>query len=203
MRSACLVVAPGRPAGAVALERPRDEGAEPVGLVLEFADPRMCSTRSSSVSTCPYIMVAVVDMPSRWAWRITSSHASDLVFLGAMIRAHAVDQELGAAARLESSPASRRRVSVSGTAARAPRDVLDLGRRQRVEMDLVARLDRGEQILVVVDPEVGMVAALHEEAGAADRERLLDLLVDHGLRQEVRLARGRRGGGRRRRSRSR
>ena len=33
-----------------------------------------------------------------------------------------------------------------------------------------------------------MVASLHEEAGAADRERLLDLLVDHRLRQEVALA---------------
>ena len=29
--------------------------------------------------------------------------------------------------------------------------------------------------------------ALHEDAGAADRERLLDLLVDDGLWQEVRL----------------
>src|SRR5205085_11984153 len=38
------------------------------------------------------------------------------------------------------------------------------------------------------DPEVGMMAALHEQAGAADRERLLDLLEDHRLRQEVALA---------------
>ena len=33
------------------------------------------------------------------------------------------------------------------------------------------------------------MAALHEEAGAADRERLLDLLEDHGLRQQIALAR--------------
>ena len=33
-----------------------------------------------------------------------------------------------------------------------------------------------------------MVAALHEQAGAAERERLLDLLEDDRLRQEVALA---------------
>ena len=33
-----------------------------------------------------------------------------------------------------------------------------------------------------------MVAALHQHAGAAERERLLDLLVDHRLRQQVALA---------------
>ena len=33
-----------------------------------------------------------------------------------------------------------------------------------------------------------MVPALHEEAGAADRERLLDLLEDDRLRQQVALA---------------
>ena len=33
-----------------------------------------------------------------------------------------------------------------------------------------------------------MVAALHEHRRAAERERLLDLLVDHGLRQHVALA---------------
>ena len=33
-----------------------------------------------------------------------------------------------------------------------------------------------------------MVAALHEQAGAADRERLLDLLEDDGLREQVALA---------------
>ena len=33
------------------------------------------------------------------------------------------------------------------------------------------------------------MAALHQHRGAAERERLLDLLVDHGLRQHVALAR--------------
>ena len=32
------------------------------------------------------------------------------------------------------------------------------------------------------------MASLHEQPGAADRERLLDLLVDDRLREEIRLA---------------
>src|SRR5262249_20136784 len=32
------------------------------------------------------------------------------------------------------------------------------------------------------------MTALHQDTGAADRERLLDLLEDHGLRQQVALA---------------
>src|SRR2546425_12382687 len=56
-------------------------------------------------------------------------------------------------------------------------------------MDAVPRLDRTEQILVVVDAEIGMMAALHQQAGATERERLLDLLEDHRLGQQVALAR--------------
>ncbi len=70
---------------------------------------------------------------------------------------------------------------------RAARDVLDLGRGERVQVDPVALLDRAEEVLVVVDPEVGVVAALHQDAGAADRERLLDLLEDDRLREQVAL----------------
>src|SRR3954447_10996311 len=56
-----------------------------------------------------------------------------------------------------------------------------------MQMDRVALLEGFEEVLVVVDPEIGMVAALHEDAGAADRERLLDLLEDDRLRQQVAL----------------
>src|SRR5436309_5025 len=71
----------------------------------------------------------------------------------------------------------------------APRDVLDLRRREGVEVDLVARLDRAEQILVVVDAEIRVVTALHQQSGAAEGDRLFDLLEDDGLRQQVALAR--------------
>jgi hypothetical protein len=57
-----------------------------------------------------------------------------------------------------------------------------------VQVDLVARLDRTEEIFVVVDREVGVMAALHQQPSAAERDRLLDLLEDDRLRQEVALA---------------
>jgi hypothetical protein len=65
--------------------------------------------------------------------------------------------------------------------------VLDLGRRQGVQVDRVALLERAEEVLVVVDSEVRVVAALHQDARPADRKRLLDLLVDDGLREEIPL----------------
>ncbi len=76
---------------------------------------RMCSTRSSSVSTWPYIIVAVVDIPRRWACRMTSSHSSDFVFFGAMIARTRSTRISAPPPGIESRPASRRRVNVSGT----------------------------------------------------------------------------------------
>src|SRR5215467_6326461 len=55
-------------------------------------------------------------------------------------------------------------------------------------MDLVPRLDGREEVLVVVDSEIGVMAALHEQTRAAERERLLDLLEDDRLREQVALA---------------
>src|SRR5262249_33287834 len=104
--------------------------------------------------------------------------------------ADAVDQDLAAAARdrVEARVAQPRDRLPEGQPA-PPRDVLHLGRRQRMQVDLVARLDRPEEILVVRDVEVGMVPALHQQAGAAECQRLLDLLEDHRVRQEVALTR--------------
>ena len=102
--------------------------------------------------------------------------------------ADAVDEDLGAAAgdRVEARVAETRERGRDAQL-RAARDVLDLGRRQRVQVDRVALLERAEEVLVVVDAEVRVVPALHEDARAADRERLLDLLVDDRLREEVAL----------------
>src|SRR5262245_58283472 len=104
--------------------------------------------------------------------------------------ADAVDEDLAPAAgdRVQAGVAQAGDRLPEGQLA-AARDVLDLRRRQRVQVDLVARLDGAEEILVVVDSEIRMVSALHEETRAAERERLLDLLEDDGLRQQVALAR--------------
>ena len=89
----------------------------------------------------------------------------------------------------ESRPASRRRESVSGTVSFDRRAMCWIsGGDEGVQVDRVARLDRAEQILVPVDVEVGVVAALHQERRAAERQRLLDLLEDHRPRQDVALA---------------
>src|SRR5262249_42900416 len=113
-----------------------------------------------------------------------------LRLLGRDLVAYTVDEDLAAAAGDRVEPGvtqSRDRLPQRQLA--AARDVLHLRRRQRVQVDLVTRLDRAEEILVVVDVEVGMMSALHQQAGAAERECLLDLLEDDRLRQEVALAR--------------
>ena len=46
-------------------------------------------------------------------------------------------------------------------------------------------LDRAEQVLVPLDLQIGMQAALHQHAGAAQVERLLNLVEDRFLRQDV------------------
>ena len=74
---------------------------------------RMCSTRSSSVSTWPYIMVAVVDMPRRWASRMTPSHSAVFVFFGAMILRTRSTSTSPPPPGSESRPESRSRESVS------------------------------------------------------------------------------------------
>src|SRR5438270_12645308 len=58
-----------------------------------------------------------------------------------------------------------------------------------MQVDRVVRLDRPEEILVIVDAEVRMVAALHQEARPAEAECLLALLENHRLRKAVALAR--------------
>src|SRR4051812_24395154 len=104
--------------------------------------------------------------------------------------ADAVDEDLAAAARdrVETGIAQARDRLPERELA-APCDVLHLGRGQRVQVDLVASLDRAKEIFVVVDREVGMMAALHEQPGAAEGDRLLDLLEDDRLGQEIALPR--------------
>ena len=57
-----------------------------------------------------------------------------------------------------------------------------------MKMNRIARLDRTEEILVVVDPEIRMVAALHQHTRPTERESLFDLLEDHRRRQQIPLA---------------
>jgi hypothetical protein len=54
-----------------------------------------------------------------------------------------------------------------------------------MQVDGKSLFDGAEQVLVPFDLEIGMKSALHEDAGAAEVEGLLDLLKDHFLRQNV------------------
>ena len=128
-------------------------------------------------------------MPSLWAARMMREPLVRRRLLGRDDLADAVDQHLGAAARqrVEAGVAQARQ-RLGRRQAGLARDVLDLGGRERVQVDRVARLDRAEQVLVPVDAQVGVVAALHEDRRPAQRQRLLDLLEDHRPRQHVALA---------------
>src|SRR4051812_43795900 len=54
-------------------------------------------------------------------------------------------------------------------------------------VNLVAFFDTREQLFVVVDLQVRMDAALHEDARAAQLEGFFDLLVDDVIRENVGL----------------
>jgi hypothetical protein len=67
-----------------------------------------------SVSTWPYIMVAVVDIPIRCASRMIPSHSALVVFFGLMILRTRSTRISAPPPGSESSPASRRRVRATG-----------------------------------------------------------------------------------------
>ena len=174
---------------AVTLERPRDECAKAARLVLELAD--LAHVLDALLER---LDVAVHHRrgrrhPEAMGLPHDVEPLLRLRLLRRDDRPHAVDEDLCAATwdRVEPRVAKPRQRLRHGEL-RTPRDVLDLRRRERVEVDRVASLDRAEEILVVVDPEVRVVAALHEQPGPADRDRLLDLLVDDRLRQQIALA---------------
>ena len=65
------------------------------------------------------------------------------------------------------------------------RDIRDLGRGEAMQMNREPLLDRAEKILVPLDLEVRMQSALHQHAGAAQIERLLNLFEDRFLGKDV------------------
>ena len=84
--------------------------------------------------------------------------------------AHAVDQDLGAAAGNAVEAGGDEALDhVRHRQARQPREVHDLRRRERVQPERrVALLDGAEQVLVPLDRQVGIVPALEQQLAAAD-----------------------------------
>src|SRR5205085_11003970 len=67
-------------------------------------------------------------------------------------------------------------------------DVMYLGRREAMELEVrVARVERAQKVFVPLDAEVRVEPALHEHAGAAEREGLVDALADVFERADVRV----------------
>ncbi len=94
--------------------------------------------------------------------------------------AHAVDENLGAAAGNAVESGGDQPIDhVAHRQSRHAREVDDLGRRQRVQLELgIALLDRAEEIFVPLQRQVGVVAALQQQLHAADRDGLVDLAED-------------------------
>ncbi len=144
--------------------------------------------RSARVSTWPNIIVAVERRPWRCASSITASHSSAEHLLRGELSAHAVDEDLGAAAR--------HRVETRGAQARAaPRTA---ARRETRQMCTISggesacshrsgnvAFSRRNSVLVVLDAQLRVVPALQQDLLAAERVRLADLALDLLDRQHV------------------
>src|SRR6185312_9213054 len=64
-------------------------------------------------------------------------------------------------------------------------DIDDLRRREAMAPDIETLLDTAQQVFVPVDLQIRVQAALHQDAGAAEVDRLADLVEDHFLRVHV------------------
>ena len=64
-------------------------------------------------------------------------------------------------------------------------DVRDFGRGEAVAPDVELRFDGAEQVLVPLDLEVRVQAALEQDAGAAEVDGLLNFVEDHFAREDV------------------
>ena len=148
---------------------------------------RRCSTRSSTVSMPPNIIVAVVEMSRRCASRMTSSHSSEVAFLRRDVRADAVDEDLGAAAgqRVETGVAQARAAPRRRRARTASRGGAISGGPKPCTWMRVARLELAQHALVPLERQVGVHAALQQDRRPLERDRLLDLRVELVGRQHV------------------
>ena len=70
-------------------------------------------------------------------------------------------------------------------------DVVDLWRREAVQLEAgIFRAQGAQEIFVPLDAEIRMQSALHQHAGAAERDRLIDLFANglDGLHVGIRRA---------------
>ncbi len=93
--------------------------------------------------------------------------------------AHGLDEYLGAAARqrVEARVAQPPEHRLDAQVVEA-REVDDLRRRERVDVDGEGVRDVPEHLLEKLEPQIGVQAALHEELRAAEGDHLVELRVE-------------------------
>ena len=137
-----------------------------------------CSSRSSSVSSKPITIVAVVRIPLSTIARCASRYSADRVLPLRMPLAEVLGEDLAPAARdpVHARVAeARRRLGVGEPGAVG--EVDELRHRQRVELDAVAvaLAHRREEVAVEVERQLRVEAAVERDEVAADLEELVDL----------------------------
>ena len=167
--------------GVLGLIAPGDERGEAAGLVLQRAQPQQV------LEALLVRLDGAVHHRRRRAQpgAVRVAHHVE-PFVGGRLAvavqqlAHAIDEDLGAAARNAVEPGGDETIDDRRhRQLRQARQVNHLRRRQRVQLERrIALLDRAEQILVPRQRQVGIVAALQQQLDAADGDRLVDLPED-------------------------
>ena len=169
--------------GVLGMERERDEGEEAVGLVLLLAQAQQVvdallvgldvAVEHRALRRDPHLVRGVVDVEPLVGMLLARR---DQV-------AHAVGEDLGAAAghRVEAGVLQLAQ-HLLVRAALELRDVVDLGRRVELEMDVrQRRLQLAEELGVVLEVDVRVLAVDHVDLGEPEqlvlRDRVLDELV--------------------------
>ncbi len=172
--------------GVLALEGPRDKGGEAAGFLLQVADQfqvihpllqgfAAAEHHGGGGAHAELMGGAVyVDPILHPAFQAADPLTDGIV------------QDFGAAAG-DGIEAGIHQAAYGVTQAEAADlgDVGDLWSGEAVQVDAKALLDAAEQIFVPLDPEVGMQPALHENAGAAEIDGLLNFLVNGLVGQDV------------------
>ena len=132
-------------------------------------------------------MVAVVRTPSACAVRCICSHSSAVHFSREM-RARISSSRISAPPPgIESRPASRRRTMVSRTESPETSAMQRISGAEKQCKCILrkARLDGPQQPFVIIDVQIGIQTALHQDPGAAQGDGLLDFFENRFMRQNV------------------
>ncbi len=179
------VLDPGRLAaaqlGVLRLVAPRDEGGEPAGLVLELAQPEhVLQALRQRLHRAVHHRRRRAQSRAVGMTHHVEPFVSGRLAVAVQQPAHAIDEDLGAAAGNAVEADRDQPVDHAGhRQPRQTRQVDHLGRRQGVQPKCrVARLHRSEQVLVPLDRQVGIVPALQQQLAAAERDGLVDLAED-------------------------